>query len=157
VTGEPDDRAPATLGQVLDVAALDASSGPCARIRVGLEAGWSRGDTLRITVPERLTCARCDGGGCDACRRSGALRAPADADARTVRLLHPFGDASDVEQLRIELHPSSPSDAGVRVSHAAAPRALIAPAQAPGAPSPLLVVGGLATLAALAAALLGQC
>jgi hypothetical protein len=172
VTEPADDRAPPTLGQVLDVAALDASNGPCARVRVGLEPGWSRGDTLLITVPERLTCARCDGGGCDGCQRSGALRAPSEPGGRTVRvelpelpsrgvalrLLHPFGDAADVEQLRIELHASACSDAGVRVSHTAGPRALAvtAPEQV-RAPSPLVVAGGLAALAALAAALLGQC
>jgi hypothetical protein len=172
VTEEADDRAPATLGQVLDVAALDASNGPCARVRVGLEPGWSRGDTLRITVPERLTCARCDGGGCDACQRSGALRAPAEPGDRTVRvelpelpprgvavrLLRPFGDAADVEQLRIELHASARSDVGVRVSHSARPRGLTvaSPAQVLTS-SPLVVAGGLAAVAALAAVLLGQC
>ena len=172
MTEEADARAPATLGQVLDVAALDASNGPCARVRVGLEPGWSRGDTLRITVPERLTCARCDGGGCDACGRSGALRAPSDPDARTLRVelpalpaqgvamrvLYPFGDTAGVEQLRIELHAAAPSDAGLRVAHTAARSSLAVTAPpALGAPSPALVAGGLAALVALAAALLGQC
>ena len=44
-----------------------------------------RGRRPRITAPARLACARCDGGGCDACARSGALRSPADAGDRVVR------------------------------------------------------------------------
>lgn len=172
MTDDAEDRAPAALGQVLDVGALDSSRGPSARVRVGVEAGWRRGDTLAIVVPERLPCARCDGGGCDSCGRSGALRAPADPDARTVRvevpdvpaagvairLVKPFGEAVDVEQLRVELRNDARSDAGVSVLHTAAPRALMATTpQATRSPPVLVVAGGVAALAGIAAALLGQC
>ena len=168
-----DDGGGATsLGQVLDVAALDSSSGPSARVRVGVEPGWARGDMLDVVVPERLMCARCDGGGCDACGRSGAVRAPSDPAARMVRvelpelgatgvairLVRPFGDAADLEQLRIELRHGAPSDAGVRVEHTAAPRALaVAAASGPRAPPAVVIAGGVAALAAAAAVLLGQC
>ena len=32
-----------------------------------------RGATIEFEVPRNLTCAECDGGGCDLCARSGAL------------------------------------------------------------------------------------
>jgi hypothetical protein len=32
-----------------------------------------RGATIEFELPRHLTCAACDGGGCDACHRSGAV------------------------------------------------------------------------------------
>jgi hypothetical protein len=115
-----------SLGRVLDPSALDACAGARARLRVDVPASWlAEGAVLRITAPPRLACARCDGGGCDACARSGALRPPAEAAARTVlaslsrvvtiddaprlpravvlRIPRPFGPEHDIHQLLIEV------------------------------------------------------
>src|SRR5690242_3451348 len=79
-----------SLGRVVDPRALDASSGARARLRVGVPAAWlAEGGELELRVPARLACARCDGGGCDGCARSGALRAPEPASARVVRAYVP--------------------------------------------------------------------
>ena len=73
------------LGQVTDPAALDADPRARARLRVDVDPAWiAEGADLEITSPVRLPCARCDGGGCDACDRSGVLRAPDDTAARVL-------------------------------------------------------------------------
>ncbi len=120
---------PTELGQVVDPTALDISSGPRARLPIELPASWMEaGADLELTIPARLPCARCDGGGCDACGRSGVLRAPMDIAARAMRLrvpagsgkgvvlrlVQPFGDAAPIEQLLIEVRPGSAPSQGVR-------------------------------------------
>jgi hypothetical protein len=119
-----------SLGRVLDPAALDAGVGPRARLRIEVPADWFvEGADLAVTAPVRLSCARCDGGGCDACGRSGVLRAPADAGARVVhasvprgsggssaivlRIPCPFGPASGIEQLLLEVRASTGASPGV--------------------------------------------
>ncbi len=130
-----------SLGRVVDPCALDAGAGPRARLCVEVPASWlAEGADLAITAPARLACARCDGGGCDTCERSGALRAPADAAARLVhasvspagaqlrialRILHPFGPDHGIEQLLIELRVAgAPSACVARIE----PPAPVAPA-----------------------------
>lgn len=73
---------------------------------------------LRIDAPERLVCARCEGGGCEGCGNSGALRARTErreivitlaagpVAAARVRLEDPFGPASPVRQLWVDLVPA---------------------------------------------------
>lgn len=124
-----------SLGRVLDPSALDAATGPRARLRITVPAAWLvEGADLAITVPARLSCARCDGGGCDACDRSGALRAPGDAAVRVIhasvprassglapeppagivlRISHPFGPVSGIEQLLLEVRASAAPSVGV--------------------------------------------
>jgi hypothetical protein len=119
-----------SLGRVLDPGALDASTGPRARLAVEVPAAWlAEGAELLVTAPARLPCARCDGGGCDACARSGALRAPESPDARVVRasipptprpvalrIPHPFGPDHAIEQLLLELRAgAAPSACVTRV------------------------------------------
>lgn len=137
------------LGRVLDPGTLDAAAGPRARLRVDVPAAWlAEGADLVVTAPARLACARCDGGGCDACERSGALRAPSDAGDRLVRatvspssaqrtialrIPHPFGQAHGIEQLLLELRAAaSPSPCVARVE----PPVQVAPEMAAGAPLP---------------------
>ena len=112
------------LGRVLDPEALDDCRGVRAQLRIEVAADWlTAGATLLITCPRRLQCARCDGGGCDECERSGAYRSPSDEEARLIETQLPAGDGSgvivrlaapfeesDIEQLLLKIHPgASPS------------------------------------------------
>jgi hypothetical protein len=117
----------AALGRVVDPAALAAEDGPLARLRIELPAAWlAEPCAIDVTVPPRLVCARCDGGGCDGCGRSGALRAPSDRSGRTVRvalpraalgaalrIAEPFGPDAGIAQLYLEIREGSGPSAGV--------------------------------------------
>ncbi|HEY3497577.1 MAG TPA: hypothetical protein VGK73_22925 [Polyangiaceae bacterium] len=42
--------------------------------RIRVPRDWlERGATIEFELPRHLTCAACDGGGCDPCHRSGAV------------------------------------------------------------------------------------
>lgn len=126
------------LARLVDRAALDASEGPRARHRVTVPRAWlEEGRGIEVDVPARLGCARCDGGGCDSCGRSGALRGPDDASLRRLvlrlpggdqavafRLPRPFGDGVDPELLLLEVVPGDAPSADVRATatRALAPR-----------------------------------
>jgi hypothetical protein len=166
---DPTARTRQDLAQVVDLEALEGSAGARGRLRIAVPESWEAGDELIVVAPARVVCDRCDGGGCDGCNRSGALRTPEEPSARAlhvqlpdlagrtaaVRLVRPFGEASTVEQLIVELSRApegTGAPAGVtRVERvrtqatAPAPRALIAAA------------GGLAALAAAAAAIAASC
>jgi len=154
-----------SLGRVLDPSALDACAGPRARLRVEVPASWlAEGAVLRITAPPRLACARCDGGGCDACARSGALRPPAEPAARTVlaslsrpegsrpswgpppgppravtlRIPRPFGPEHAIHQLLLDVCVAEASSSYVvRVGPAPGDMADAAPAPLARTPSPI--------------------
>jgi hypothetical protein len=168
----PDDRADngsQDLAQVVDPQALHGSAGARGRLRIAVPPTWGPGDELSIVAPPRVVCARCDGGGCDGCNRSGALRTPDDPSARelrvqlpplgesgaAVRLVRPFGDACELEQLIVELSPApagAEPPAGVtRHARPAAPLAVTSP------PTWMAAAGGLAALAAAAAAIVASC
>ncbi|EYF08138.1 hypothetical protein [Chondromyces apiculatus] len=152
------------LGQILDTGALDTAEGARGRLRVTVPAGWEgEAADLEITAPARVTCARCEGGGCDACGRSGALRTPDDPAERVLRvrlpahlgggvvlrLVRPFGETSPIEQLHLELIPGPvPSQEMVRLPD---PEPLaLAVSSSPGRASAAVVgVGFLALLAAV--------
>lgn len=107
----------AELARLLDPTALDAVSGPHGKLRIELSSA-QLGEEVEVLVPARLACARCDGGGCDGCGRSGALRLDLSEAERTthfvlpvgagdrlrVRLVQPLGDGAGLEQLTIEVH-----------------------------------------------------
>jgi hypothetical protein len=112
----------AELGQVVDRGVLDASTGSRGRVRLAIPERWARdGGDIELTVPVRVTCARCDGGGCDGCERSGAHRTPAEPAGRTLRLrlprdpgctvtlrlVRPFGDQAPLDQLLVEIDVSA--------------------------------------------------
>lgn len=100
---------PGGLPRVLDHEALEARHNrgePRGRASVVVPAAWLRdGVRFSFKLPTALRCDLCDGGGCDACTRSGAYRVPAgmselpitlprsDADRVAIRLAHPFGEA----------------------------------------------------------------
>jgi len=104
------------LGSVLE--RDEPSHGPRGRLTVAVPEAWLEpGSVLEVVVPARLACARCEGGGCDACGRSGAIRLPGDEkdralritlseSARGVRLTRPFGADAGLDQLVIELRPA---------------------------------------------------
>ena len=143
------------LGSVLERDDPSVETGPRGRLTVDVLDVWlEAGTVLEIVVPARLACARCDGGGCDACGRSGAIRIDRGEHDRTVRvtlsesarglrLVRPFGADAGLDQLILELRPASvPSPycrRGARLRASAAPSFV-----------PLLVV--IAVLAAAIAA-----
>lgn len=121
--------APTALGRVLDPGALDADEGPRGRLSIELPVAWLEGGVeVDVEVPLRLTCARCDGGGCDGCGKSGALRL-ADLPSRTVRvalprgagegvalrLARPLGDEAGLDQLLLEIRPGPVASEGCAI------------------------------------------
>lgn len=117
------------LGRVLDPEELDRADGTRGRLDVDVPEGWiAAGDTVEIIVPSRLTCARCEGGGCDECDRSGAIRLIGDEPARTLRLdlpgtrqapvrlrlVRPLGEDAGLEQLWLELRAAPDASACCR-------------------------------------------
>jgi hypothetical protein len=111
-----------TLGRVLDPEELDRRGGAIGRLTVDVLPAWlEAGDAVELLVPSRLVCARCEGGGCDECGRSGGYRLTVDEATRTlqltlpaagetrsvVRLMDPFGAGAGVEQLWLELRAAS--------------------------------------------------
>ena len=152
--------------RVADPSALDACQG--ARVRLGLDvpAAWlAEGVEIAITAPSRLACARCEGGGCDGCARSGALRAPEDRAARVVlarlpagsgpaialRIPAPFGPDHAIAQLGVELRAGAAASEHVRRVDPPRVEAPRLPALSPGA-----IVAAMVALAAIVAALLGR-
>jgi hypothetical protein len=122
----------AQLARVLDPEALDRAEGPWGRVVVEVPDAWSAaGDAVEMVVPLRVACARCEGGGCDDCGRSGALRLPAEEAARTLvfslpeapeapgvarllRLVRPLGPDAGLAQLWIEVRSAPEASPFVR-------------------------------------------
>ncbi|WP_437276201.1 hypothetical protein WME90_33825 [Sorangium sp. So ce375] len=169
----------AELAQLIDREGLDASDGSRGRLALAVPAAWALdGADIEIAVPARITCARCDGGGCDSCARSGAHRAPTELAARTLRLrlppdlaggvtlrlVRPFGEHAPLDQLLVELREDSaaspgvrrmtppPSDALARSPRASAGRVRVLGAEL-GAPA---LIATLAAIAAVVGLLLGR-
>lgn len=100
------------LARVIDPASLE--SGEAGRFALDVLPEWlDRRETIAFVVPKRVTCARCDGGGCDACARSGAFRIDGDDAARTLQLTLPGAPAvvripfaGTPEILLVELRPA---------------------------------------------------
>lgn len=123
-----------TLARVVDPEAVDAMSGPWGRLEIRVPASWAR-RTIEIVVPPRVACARCDGGGCDSCGKSGAFKL-ATAPERTLRaalpetlgggvilrLVDPFGEGGPVEVLHVEVRPGEAPSDGVTLAAAHGPR-----------------------------------
>jgi hypothetical protein len=149
------------IGRVLDPEALALSSAPCAKLSVTVPEAWAaEGSEIVVTAPAQLVCARCDGGGCDACDRSGALRAPPEPERRVVRLRvpaasggvairlsEPFGPECPIGQLIVAIRPGLAPSAGVVRSAplATSPRAL---------PPTSIVIAVVAALLAVLAAVI---
>jgi hypothetical protein len=64
---------PEVLGRVT-TRNLEIPRGPDVTHRIRVRREWlDNGDVVEFELPRNLTCAACDGGGCDACDRSGAI------------------------------------------------------------------------------------
>jgi hypothetical protein len=117
------DKAP--LARVFDAAELESIEGGRASLGVRVLASWA-GETCIVTVPRTLRCAPCEGGGCDACARSGAFRLDASRELVVhlptplpqnlrLRLPTPFGAASSVGVLVLDLETASEPTPSCRV------------------------------------------
>jgi hypothetical protein len=115
---------------VLDPDELDASSGPRATLTIEIPEAWADGACeIEIVAPPKLVCARCDGGGCDGCSRSGAFRLATEPAERTfvvpmpsgigdgavLRIAEPFGAGAPPEQLMLRIVPASEASSTVRL------------------------------------------
>src|SRR6185295_11928044 len=61
------------------------------------------GATLQIALPRLLSCARCDGGGCDACERRGAFEQQAAGIASEVAVVLPIQSPEHYSAVRLRL------------------------------------------------------
>jgi hypothetical protein len=87
------------LARLLDPGELDALTGPHGKMTTTLSTS-QLGSPVDIVVPSRLVCARCDGGGCDSCGRSGAIRLEVSEAERTTQVVLP-SDARDALRVRL--------------------------------------------------------
>lgn len=128
----------AVLGKVFEEPSQER--GPDVAMTVSVPVQWlATGAELRVTLPRRLPCARCDGGGCDRCGRRGAvtLREPgqdaewvdvslgSDRAGQAVTLRIPErGGPAEPGQVRglllLTLRPAAEPDASVQL-HAPPP------------------------------------
>ncbi len=97
----PVSSGPAQLGRV--TGDLNEPRGPDVLLRVDVPAAWlQQGVTVEIELPRLLSCARCDGGGCDACGRRGAFsRQDCHGSDESVELTLPGGGGEAAVALRI--------------------------------------------------------
>jgi hypothetical protein len=116
---------------------LERPRGPDANHRVRVPRTWlERGAVVELELPRNLVCAVCDGGGCDACERSGAVTLrgrgePADllqvtlpgahAEPFVIRLperggLPPLGSGLPRGHLLLRVEPSAQADANVSLA-----------------------------------------
>lgn len=143
------------LGRVVDTSALDSCAEPRGRHAIVVPVEWVGAEIL-IAVPTRIVCARCDGGGCDGCRRRGGHRIDGDAEARAIRvrlprsmegvvvlrIVRPFGHAEGaIAQLHVEARVGPGASGGVVLCALATPDpappvARAAPRVAPRVASP---------------------
>jgi hypothetical protein len=122
------------LGRVV-ASHLACPRGPDASHRIRVPRDWlARGAVIELELPRHLVCAACDGGGCDACERSGGVTlrergAPADlvevtlpstekTEAFVIRLperggLAPVGSDLPRGHLLVRVEPSESADPGV--------------------------------------------
>ncbi|MGZ3448549.1 MAG: hypothetical protein ACXVEF_03070 [Polyangiales bacterium] len=112
--------------RLLDPAALDKKRTPRGRLSIVVPTKWLReGARLEVDLPAKVRCDLCDGGGCDACGRSGAYRAPEERgplavtlprvsdDVFALRLTNPFGE-HEPALLVVRVAGGVESSAGVR-------------------------------------------
>ncbi len=157
-------EAEGVLGRVTDPAALDDERGAIGALELTVPPAWA-GGRARIRVPRAVTCRRCEGGGCDACGRRGALPTPEGEGARAidvqlppdlgrtvaVRVPRPFGDAAPIAQLVLTFVPGPE---GERIE-LLAPHAGDPPRPGGSRVVPVAVVLGVAALLVVVRLLLG--
>jgi hypothetical protein len=112
--------------RLLDPEALDRKRDPRARASIVVPQKWMReGARLEVELPARVRCDLCDGGGCDACNRSGAYALPEDRkpiavtlprtsdDVFALRVTNPFADA-EPRMLVVHVAAGEEASKGVR-------------------------------------------
>jgi hypothetical protein len=117
--------------RLLDPEALDRKRDPRGRASIVVPQTWMReGARLEVDLPSKLRCDLCDGGGCDACERSGAYALPDDRKPITVtlprtsddvfalRVTNPF---ADVEPRMLVVHVAAGESASKGVRFVAPP------------------------------------
>ena len=83
---------------------LDEPRGPDVACSIEVPQDWFLlGATLQITLPRLLSCARCDGGGCDVCERRGAFEQQAAGIASEVAVVLPMQAAESHAPVRLRL------------------------------------------------------
>lgn len=94
----------ATLAKVTQ--ALAESRGPDVAYRIFVPSDWlEAGVRLDVTLPRRLACAHCEGGGCDRCARSGAVvLRQSDEEPELVEVALAAGRPETAQLLRIPDH-----------------------------------------------------
>lgn len=107
------------LGRLL-ASDLESPRGPDASHRLRVPRAFlARGATVEFELPRHLTCAACDGGGCDRCERSGAvtLRGRGDPIER-LELSLPQGDREEAFVIRVpERGGMPPAGSGLPRGH----------------------------------------
>lgn len=75
---------------------MDGPRGPDVAHKVTVpEQYLVAGATIELSLPRNLACAKCDGGGCDACDRSGAVSIRKRSDpVEPLRVILPRTDVS---------------------------------------------------------------
>ncbi len=132
--------------RLLDPAALDKKKSPRARLSIVVPTAWLReGARLEVDIPPKLRCDLCDGGGCDACARSGAYVTPDERlpvaitlprvtdDVLAIRVTNPFGDG-EPSLLVVRVAGALEASKGVRwigENHDVEPQAPLAPGMPP--------------------------
>jgi hypothetical protein len=99
------------LGRVVN-ADLDCPRGPDAVHRIRVPRRWlETGALVEIELPRNLTCAGCEGGGCDACDRSGALTVRARGEPIGLLLVTlPSGSGGGAVVIRIPEYGGLPRE-----------------------------------------------
>jgi hypothetical protein len=82
---------------------LNAPRGADGSLTITVPPQWlEQGSRLLVRVPKKLVCAACEGGGCDACARSGALTLPETSEEeRVLAVTLPSLDGAHEVALRI--------------------------------------------------------
>lgn len=83
---------------------LEEPRGPDVACSIEVPQDWFLvGATLQISLPRLLSCARCDGGGCDACERRGAFEQQSAGIASEVAVVLPTQSAERYAPVRLRL------------------------------------------------------
>ena len=83
------------LSRILDPSALDACDKPRGRLVIDVPSSFA-GAEIEVTIPSRVVCARCDGGGCDGCGKRGGHRIPGPKEERVIRVVLPLSLTGNV-------------------------------------------------------------
>jgi hypothetical protein len=80
----------------------DEPRGPDVLLSVEVPMEWlEEGASVSLVLPRLLTCARCEGGGCDVCGRKGAFERAGDEGSVRISLPRPSGGAPSAVRLRL--------------------------------------------------------